>query len=499
MIELYSPHEIRAAEKVAIDHGIDEIALMGQAATGILEAIDDSYTHIGILCGKGNNAGDGYALAHLLHQSGKTPLLYCFSDHLTPAAEHYYKLCQADCIPIRIEIGDPSFAECDLLVDCLFGIGFRGEVTSPWLEVIDAANRSGLPIVAADIPSGLNALNGQGAHSIRATQTVAIGGYKYGHFLGRGRDVCGDLWLTPIRLKPMGSVRLIENEDISSLFDPRPHDCHKGTFGTVTLLGGSLPYSGAPKLSAMASAALRAGCGIARLAVPSCLTNAVLPYLLETTLCPMPSADGHLAYDEVALRMAFQGASCGAVGMGMGLYEDNSKILTWILENLSIPLVIDADGLNTLSSMKNGLDLLRSTQCKVVLTPHPKEFSRLCNRSVRDILEDPINHALKFAKDYRCILLLKGTSTIVTDGNDVIVVTRGCGGMATAGSGDVLSGVVASMLAWCSEDPLFTVSASAHLCGLAGEIAERRVGSVAMIASDTVAAIPEAIHEIVHT
>ena len=156
--------------------------------------------------------------------------------------------------------------------------------------------------------------------------------------------------------------------------------------------------------------------------------------------------------------------------------------------------MIDADGLNTLAQMD--LNLLCDTECNVVLTPHPKEFSRLSGYSVSEILEDPITLARQFAKEYSCILLLKGTATVITDGDDTIVVARGCGGMATAGSGDVLSGVIASLLAWSHEDLLYSVSAAAHLCGLAGEIAEQRVGSIAMIASDTVSAIPEAIHRI---
>lgn len=495
MINLYSPQEIRIAEQTAMTSGVDEIALMQNAAFAIMENLPATDGKIGILCGKGNNAGDGYALAHLLHQNHSEPILYRFSDRLTPAAAHYYALCQQDDIPVRTQIDQNPFFDCSLLVDCLFGIGFHGDIGSPWREVIDAANSSGIPIVAADIPSGLSAESGQGNTAIRAIRTIAIGGFKYGHFLGRGRDLCGERKLSSIGLSPKGSVHCVEDSDFHSLFVPRPHDCHKGSFGTVTLLGGSLPYSGAPKLAAMAAASLRSGCGIARLAVPACIANAVLPYLLEGTLCPMPTADCGLAYDDKALVNAFRSATAGAVGMGMGQSDENSKILTWILTNLSIPLVIDADGLNALAAM-DGLDLLHTTDCTVVLTPHPKEFSRLTGYSVSDILQNPIHYAKSFAAEYHCIVLLKGTATVVTDGKDCLLVARGCGGMATAGSGDVLSGVIAALLAWVSDDPLFIVAAAAHLCGVAGEIAERKVGSISMIASDTVAAIPNAIRQI---
>ncbi|MBQ8287989.1 MAG: NAD(P)H-hydrate dehydratase [Clostridia bacterium] len=500
MTELYAPAEIRAAEAAAMENGVSEIELMRRAAEGILQALPETDKTIGILCGKGNNAGDGYALAHLLSRDGRSPILYRFSDKLTPAAAHYYELCKSDGIAERTALEDKPFQDCTLLVDCLFGTGFHGKVTSPFREVIEAANASGLPIVAADIPSGLSAESGLGEIAIRATKTVAIGGYKYGHFLGRARDLCGELTVCDIGLAPLSDAAVVEDSDLFALLAPRPHHSHKGTYGTVTLLGGSLPYSGAPRLSALAAASLRSGCGIARLALPACLASAALPYLLEGTLCPMPHRDGGLIFDEDALDAAFKSATSAAIGMGMGRSDDIAEILEWALENLSIPLVIDADGLNTLAGMD--LSILSITKCNVVLTPHPKEFSRLSGIPMSDVLAHPIEYARSFADKYGCIILLKGTSTVVTDGKDVLVVSRGSGGMATAGSGDVLAGVIAALLAWSQEDLLLTVAAGAHICGVSGEIATDRVGSISQVASDTARAIPDAILAItgkVHT
>ena len=496
MTKLYSTKQIRQAETEAIASGIDEILLMYRAACGIMNALPPVNRSIGILCGKGNNAGDGYALATLCAQNGGRAVLYCFSDRLTPAASHYYELCKKLGIPMRTELDEIPFRECDLLVDCLFGTGFHGEVTSPFREVIEAANASGLPIVSADIPSGLSADNGIASLAIHATQTVAIGGYKYGHLLGQGRDLCGELSVCDIGIHPDSSTALIDNEDLQSIFAPRPNHCHKGTFGTVTLLGGSLPYSGAPRLASLAAASLRSGCGIARLAIPACLANSALPYLLESTLYPMPHKNGALIYDTDALESAFKGATSAAIGMGMNRSVDNPYILSWALKELSIPLVIDADGINTLAEMD--LSLISRSDCKVILTPHPKEFSRLSKNPMNEIMSHPIEHARSFAQAYGCILLLKGTSTIVTDGNETLVIARGSGGMATAGSGDVLSGVIASMTSWSQENLLLTVAAGAYLCGVAGEIAAHKVGTISMIASDTVAAIPEAILKITH-
>lgn len=491
MTDLYSPQQIRFAEKEATALGIDEITLMERAARGLLQALPHTGGNVGILCGKGNNAGDGYALAVLCAQNGISPILYCFSPTLPSAAEHYRKLCIDMELPIRTVLEEVPFSGCTYLVDCLFGTGFHGEVASPYREVIAAANASGLPILAADIPSGLSAECGLGNLAIHATQTVAIGGYKYGHFLGRGKDLCGTLSVCDIGLNPISDTSLIDDRDLQALLSPRPHHCHKGTYGTVTLLGGCLPYSGAPRLSAMAAASLRSGCGIARLAIPACLANAALPYLLEGTLCPMPYKDGSLVYDPEALETAFHNASSAAVGMGIGQSEDIAEIMGWALRELSMPLVIDADGLNTLAEMDPSI--LSKTKCKVVLTPHPKEFSRLSGIPMNEVLAHPIEHARAFAVENGCIVLLKGTATVISDGQDTLVTHRGSGGMATAGSGDVLSGVIASLLAWSQEDLLLTVASGAHLCGVAGEIAAERVGTISMIASDTVSALPEAI------
>ena len=474
-----------------MEKGVSEIELMQRAAEGILQAISPHPRKIAIVCGKGNNAGDGYALAHLLHSEGREPILYRIADRCTPAAAHYYALCQADGIPQRDVLSLSPFADCTLIVDCILGTGFHGSVASPLKEWIEVINQSGLPVLAADIPSGLSAESGLGEIAVQADQTVAIGGYKYGHFLGRAIDLCGKRTLCDIGIDPASNCQLMEDRDLAGLLAPRPHYCHKGTYGTTLLLGGSLCYSGAPRLSALALSSLYSGCGIARLAMPSCIVHTVIPHLLEATVYPMPDRDGQLAYDEAALDAAFFGATSAAFGMGIGRSQENRLILSHILTHYAIPLVIDADGLNTLAEMD--LDLLLQTKCKVVLTPHPKEFSRLSGLSTGEILAHPVESAMHFAARYRCILLLKGSATVITDGKSVQIVARGSGGMATAGSGDVLSGVLAGLLAWSGADPLLTASAGAYICGVAGEIASEQVGTISHLASDTARAIPRAI------
>lgn len=501
MYRILTPSEMRAAERALTEKGIDEIELMRYAAEGIFSAAKPWNGKIGILCGGGNNAGDGYALALLLKNAGADPVLLRASENMTAASAYYYEKCRANSIKEISPNEIDTLSDAVRLVDCLFGIGFHGAMREPYSAIARWCNTSGIEVIAADIPSGLNAENGTVEGDIadgviKAVMTVAIGAYKPGHFFGIAPDICGSLALAPIGIEslPDSSAHLVEAKDIASLFAPRPHCSHKGNYGTTLLLGGCNEYSGAPKLSNLAAASLaslRSGCGIARLALPETLTAAVAPYLLESTLCPMPQHNGKMTFDKEALDRAFAGVRSAAIGMGWGRSDEYTEMLGYILENFDIPTVIDADGLNTLTERLTMLD--RPRTAPIILTPHPKEFERLSGIPMKEVLADPIGSAVSFARKHHCIVLLKGSSTVITNGDSTLVTNRGCGGMATAGSGDVLSGILTSLLAWSTLPTLTTVAAGAYLAGLAGEIAEERIGSVSMVASDTVAALPDAV------
>lgn len=287
--------------------------------------------------------------------------------------------------------------------------------------------------------------------------------------------------------------RILTAERLASLFAPRPRACHKGTFGTVGLFGGCVAYSGAAKLANLAVSALRAGCGIARLAVPDCLTDAVLPYLLESTLCPMPTdADGGLRYDESALERLTAGLRAIGVGMGWEPHAAQRAYLEKLLQRKGLICVADAGALTVLSRARR---LLADAEATVVLTPHPGEFAALTDTDIAEIVAAPRPAAEAFAAAYGCLLLLKGDQTVVTDGQETYLVDRGGAGMATGGSGDVLTGVLTGLLGYLPPT-VETVAAAATLAGIAGEIAEERMTDIAMIASDTVAALPEAIRRI---
>ena len=279
-------------------------------------------------------------------------------------------------------------------------------------------------------------------------------------------------------------VKEIYIEDIKNLFLKREKDTNKGDFGKVGILGGSINYSGAIKLATMSLASLRSGCGLVKVIIPDEIVSLLSPILLEQTLFPYKNLED--------IKKSIKDLDSLAIGMGWGSNENHLPILKDILENFQGNLVIDADGLNTLV---NHVEILRTSQANIVLTPHLKEFSRLTSLSIEEIEKNKMEIAKSFAKENHVILLLKGSTTIVTNGIDVYLINYGIPGMATSGSGDVLSGILAGLLGYLDYN-LLSVSASAIVNGLAGELAEEKNTDISMIASDTIKCIPAAIKKI---
>ncbi len=287
------------------------------------------------------------------------------------------------------------------------------------------------------------------------------------------------------------NTNILKKEDLKEVFREREKDSHKGTYGYVGIMGGCMEYTGAIKLANMSATALRAGCGVVRLIVPKSIESMIAPYLLEQTIFPIDNdGENKMKFNKENIDKALEKLKALAIGMGWGKGKDNIAILKYILENKAIPCIIDADGLNTLSEMN--LDILNRTKCKVILTPHLKEFERLSKIKIDKIKENPRQIAEEFAKKYNIILLLKGSTTIVTNGAETCLVDRGCPGMATAGSGDVLSGILVGLLGY-NEANVKTIASGSYLAGVAGELAQEKYTDISMKASDTIEMIPEAI------
>ena len=493
MMIVTSVEVMRQSDAETIKKGTDSKELMWRAGKGIFE----SYPFRGkvaILCGSGNNAGDGYVLALHLHKAHIPCTVLLLESRFSEDGGYYYEKCKEIGVEIAFFTPETDLSAYAEIVDCIFGTGFRGAPRGIAAEALRAMNESGRPVISADINSGLCGDNGQGELCVQSALTVSIGFYKYGHYLGKAKDVIGELKNLDIGIDLYGkAAHLLESGDCKAVFGLRKQNSHKGNFGYVSILGGCREYAGAVKLANLSCAALRAGCGVAQLILPESIAPSVAPYLLESTLATLADREGHMLFDSNALDRVLQKQKALAIGMGWGKSEENEKILRHILEHHSLSLIIDADGLNTLSGMDK--EILKTTQCKVALTPHMMEFSRLCGESVETICQNPVEIAEKFAGEYGVCLLLKGSTTIVTDGETTYLVDRGCAGMATAGSGDVLAGVLAGLCGYAPVSPLM-VACGAYVAGRAGEIAQEKVNPVSMLASDTVAHIGEAVSEI---
>ena len=279
-------------------------------------------------------------------------------------------------------------------------------------------------------------------------------------------------------------IREITIQDIQKLFIKRNEDVHKGDFGKVGIIGGSIKYSGAVKLAYMSLSSLRSGCGLVKVIVPQNVSLSLSRLLLEQTLYPYDSIED--------IKTAIEDLDVLAIGMGWDSNLEHLSILQYILKNFTGIIIIDADGLNTLVGK---LEWLKFSKASIVLTPHLKEFSRLTGLDIKEIKEHSFELVKSFAQEYHVILLLKGHTTLISDGVDLYSICYGSAGMATSGSGDVLSGIIAGLLSY-QDFNLLTVSAAALLNGLAGEMAQAKNTDIGMIASDTIHCIPEAIKKI---
>ncbi|AWB43218.1 bifunctional ADP-dependent NAD(P)H-hydrate dehydratase/NAD(P)H-hydrate epimerase [Paenibacillus sp. CAA11] len=457
-----------------------------------------------ILVGKGNNGGDGIVCGRHLAAAGiRVTLLYADPPaQFTGEAGLQRTIAEQLAIPHKVyERGTLRFTEYTGVVDALLGTGAKGAPRGMYAALIREVNDSGLPVVSADIPSGLNADTGE-MHDpcIQAHRTVCLAFLKTGLTQYPGAGAAGEIVVRDIGIpehlaRQAGHQDFLLTEEVLAaelgvkLGKPRQPDGHKGTYGHVLLAAGSLRMSGAGLLSARAS--LRAGCGLATWALPAGVLPLVIGAAPELMLAPVgePGSDAYdaTASDEV-LRL-LEARDVLAAGPGLGRFEGDGRFLRALWEGAKTPLVLDADALNMLADA-GGLSAWPRREAATVLTPHPGEMARLAGVSTAEVQRDRIGLARRFALEHGVTLVLKGARTVIAgaDGRTFVNMT-GNPGMATGGAGDVLTGIIAGLLAQ-GLDAAAAAAYGVYLHGQAGDrAAAMRTGAASLIAGDILEAL----------
>jgi NAD(P)H-hydrate epimerase len=515
MIKVVTAKEMQELDRRAsAEYGIPSLVLMENAGSETARELLAAFpnlrrSRVVILCGRGNNGGDGFVVArHLLNRGAtvETFLIARREDVAGDARANLEILEKMGAAPQEVRdhggmaaLSD-RIASAGVVVDALLGTGTRGPATGVLVEVIELLNRAGRPVVAVDIPSGLLADDPEPpGPAVRATLTVTFALPKRCLLLYPAAGYAGTVRIAPIGIPaslcrdPELLLGLLEADDVAPAFPQRDPAAHKGTFGHVLVIAGSMGKTGAAALASLA--AQRVGAGLVTLAVPQSLNDAMEVKLTEVMTEPVPETEtrtiGLEAKDRL-LRLA-EGKNAVAIGPGLGVHPSTQKLVHELLSSLKLPLVLDADAINALAGRA---DVLARAGGPVIVTPHPGELSRLLGVSTDEVLRKRIPLLQDAAGRLNVILVLKMAHTIVASpARDAAIVPTGNPGMATGGTGDVLTGLIAGLLAQGISAGL-AARAGAYVHGLAGDLAAARLGQEAMLAGDLLAEAPAAIQQV---
>lgn len=476
---LYSAAQVRELDRRAIESGIAAVELMaraGEAAFRLLRARFPRARRIAILCGSGNNGGDGYVVARLARQTGLAVSLFTVGDQARGSAEASAARSAAMAAGVvPTQFSDNALAHTDVIVDALLGIGVDRPVTGVWRTAVDAMNASGKPVLAIDIPSGLNADTGAAMGAVvRANVTSSFIGLKAGLFTAAGREQAGEILFDDLgvpasiysHVAPI--AHRLTQDGLRSLVARRARDAHKGSFGHVLVVGGGPGMPGAARLCG--EAAYRSGAGLATLATHSAHAAVVNTRRPELLAYGVRSAKD--------LKPLLARANAVALGPGLSQTSWARAVFQGAIKS-KLPLVVDADALNLLARKP-------FKRRDWILTPHPGEAARLLKTTTVKVQQDRYAAVTALVKRYGGVCVLKGSGTLVSDGEAIWLCDRGNPGMASAGSGDVLTGVIVSLLAQ-GLGRLDAARLGVWLHATAGDSAAHEAGETGLLASDLLA------------
>lgn len=527
-MKVVSAREMQEIDKKTIrNYGIPGHVLMEQAGAVMAAKVKELFRQgkIVVVAGGGNNGGDGIVVARELFHAGWDVhvLLLAKENSLSPDCRHQFKVAKQAGVDMRFRTRvTHEDLKGAVVVDALFGTGLSRDVKDEMARVISSLNRSASPVISVDIPSGISADSGQVMGvAVKADYTVTFGLPKRGHLLHPGAEYTGRLFVEnigfPEKLLESDAIRveLPEKDFLSHLIPARQVNSHKGDYGHVLVVAGSRGKTGAALMAA--KACMRAGAGLVTIGIPESLMDVLQCRVTEEMTLPLPDrGDGSLSSKALDAILAFvsEKADVLAIGAGIGVSDETRRLMSGIILSARVPLVVDADGINALSETKGREKrvkaLLKKAQAPIILTPHSGEMARLLQgtggtekggrnipiSALRALIEgDRITTAQTFSKETGTLIVLKGVPTIIAEPEGrSFINTTGNPGMATAGTGDVLTGIIASFLAQ-GLNPLSSAILGPFLHGLAGDIAGHEIGQHSLIASDIIQALPAAFRE----
>lgn len=511
-MKIVSAAEMREIDRLTSERfGVPSLTLMENAGTAVAEFVVARYPsakRVGVVCGKGNNGGDGFVIARKLHEWGREGRLLLLAEPAElrgDAAEMFAKLPSPPVI-VRSSEGlkgadTRAVLDCDVLIDAILGTGFRPPVSGLYAEAIALLNAREAPVVAVDIPSGADAdvMGEQTGAVVRADAVVTFTAPRPAHIFGM-------LTSGPTVVSPIGSpagamvsslqLNVITAQEVAPLLQPRPPASHKGSFGHVLVVGGSVGKAGAAAMAGMS--ALRAGAGLSTVATPKSVLPTVAGFHPELMTEPLEETEAGAislrALEYGRMDALVKGMTVLAIGPGVSRNVATAEFVRTVVRKYATSMVVDADGLNAFDGHAKELS---GKGRSLVITPHPGEMARLAGLSTTAVQRDRLNVARTFAGEHELTVVLKGHRTLVVQPEGTAWVnTTGNPGMATGGTGDILTGIIAGLIAQFPDRLMEAVTAAVHLHGLAGDVARETMGEQALVATDLVKTLPEAMRRV---
>jgi hydroxyethylthiazole kinase-like uncharacterized protein yjeF len=504
-MKILTAAQMQELDRRAIASGIPGADLMERAGIAVAEAAArlSEQGPIVVVCGRGNNGGDGFVAARHLTQMGRKARVLLAARRDDVAGDARANLLRLAEVGIEVaEVTDATLIaaacrEASLIVDALFGTGLCGEVRGLAAELIRAMNDSGRPVLSVDIPSGLDSDTGAVlGEAVRAAETVTMGLPKLGLYLYPGQDYAGEIAVADLGFPPdlvaasPCAAELTEPDWVGGLIPSRARSAHKGEFGRVLIIAGSVGMTGAACLAA--EAALRMGSGLVYVGCPASLNDILEVKLTEAITIPLPETPERTLHPDALGRILELAETMDAVaiGPGLSLHPETAQLIRQLVRKCPKPFALDADGLNAFAG---DTAVLEGAPAPAVLTPHPAELARLLEISTEQVQNGRAESAKKAAQTLRGVLVLKGANSLICEPNRGLRVNpTGNPGLATGGTGDVLTGIIASLIGQ-GLTPYDAAAAGAYLHGLAGDIAADRLGRVSLIAGDLLETLPDAV------